>query len=75
MNVSAKRMDVSAKIYLIVFFVFFFSVQGSVFRRIDALQGEFRVGGGIHDSYTFPCGMVGYFTSPGIDQIEGTDSF
>ena len=40
-----------------------FSVQGSVFRRIDALLGEFRVGGGVHDSYTFQCGLVGYFTS------------
>ncbi len=29
--------------------------------------GEFRVGDGIHDSYTFQCGLVGYFTSPGID--------
>ena len=27
-----------------------FSVQGSVFSRIDALLGEFRVGGGVHDS-------------------------
>ena len=44
-----------------------FSVQGSVFRRIDALLGEFRVGGGVHDSYTFQCGLVGSFTSPGID--------
>ena len=42
-----------------------FSVQGSVFRRIDA--GEFRVGGGVHDSYTFQCRLVGSFTSPGID--------
>ena len=25
----------------------------------------FRVGGG-HDSYTFQCGLVGSFTSPGI---------
>ena len=29
--------------------------------------GEFRVGGGAHDSYTFQCGLVGSFTSPGID--------
>ena len=43
-----------------------FSVQGSLFRRIDALLGEFRVGGGVHDSYTFQCGLVGSFTSPGI---------
>ena len=44
-----------------------FSVQSSVFRRIDALLGEFRVGGGVHDSYTFQCGLVGSFISPGID--------
>ena len=41
-------------------------VQGSVFRRIDALLGKFRVGGGVHDSYTFQCELVGYFTSPGL---------
>ena len=29
-----------------------------------------RVGGGVHDSYTFQCGLVGYFTSPGIDTIQ-----
>ena len=29
--------------------------------------GRFRVGGGVHDSYTFQCGLVGSFTSPGID--------
>ena len=29
--------------------------------------GGFNVGGGVHDSYTFQCGLVGYFTSPGID--------
>ena len=44
-----------------------FSVQASVFSRIDALLGEFRVGGGVHGSYTFPYGLVGSFTSPGID--------
>ena len=27
----------------------------------------FRVGGGVHYSYTFQCRLVGYFTSPGID--------
>ena len=43
-----------------------FSVQGSVFRHIDALLGEFRVGGVVHDSYTFQCGLVESFTSPGI---------
>ena len=56
---------------LVLFLKFFssssFSVQGSIFRRIDALLGEFRVGGGVHDSYTFQCGLVGSFTSPGID--------
>ena len=31
------------------------------------LIGGFRVGGGVHDSYTFQCGLVGSFTSPGID--------
>ena len=25
--------------------------------------GGFRVGGGVHDSYTFQCGLVGSFTS------------
>ena len=29
--------------------------------------GLFRVVGGVHDSYTFQCGLVGYLTSPGID--------
>ena len=31
--------------------------------------GGFRVGRGVHDSYryTFQCGLVGSFTSPGID--------
>ena len=29
--------------------------------------GGFRVGCGVHDSYTFQCGLVGSFTSPGID--------
>ena len=36
------------------------TVQGSVYRRIIAH-------GGVHDSYTFQCGLVGSFTSPGID--------
>ena len=53
-------------------------VQGSVFRRIDALLGKFRVGGGVHDSYTVQWELVGYFTSPGLayrHQIEWTDGF
>ena len=29
----------------------------------------FRVGGGLHDSYTFQCGLVGSFTSPGIAKL------
>ena len=29
--------------------------------------GGVRVGGGVHDSCTLQCGLVGYFTSPGID--------
>ena len=32
--------------------------------------GGFRVGGGVHDSCTFQCGLVGSFTSP-----EGTNGF
>ena len=27
----------------------------------------FRVGGEVHDSYTFQCGLMGYFTSHDID--------
>ena len=52
-----------------------FSVQGSVFHRIesiDALLPSFRVGGGVHGSYTCQCRLVGSYTSPGI---EGTDGF
>ena len=42
---------------------------------IDDLWG-FRVGGGVHDSYTFQYGLVGYFTSPGIDTIyKGPTAF
>ena len=29
--------------------------------------GGFGVGGGVHDSYTFQCGLVGSFAFPGID--------
>ena len=45
-------------------------MQGSVFRRIYALLGEFRVDGGFHDSCTFQCGLVGYFTSPGMGPFK-----
>ena len=34
---------------------------------IDALLGGFRAGSGVHDSYRFQCGLVGSFTSPGIE--------
>ena len=38
--------------------------------------GGFRVGGGVHDSYTFQCGLVGSFTSPGIDtRYKGPTAF
>ena len=39
------------------------------------------MGGGVHNSYTFQCGLVGSFTSPGIDTradrivLEGTNGF
>ena len=49
------------------FFFFFFSA-GQRFPLHRHTLGEFRVGGGVHDSYTFQCGLVGSFTSsPGID--------
>ena len=31
------------------------------------LELSFSKSGGVHDSYTFQCGLVGSFTSPGID--------
>ena len=31
------------------------------------------MGSGVHDSYTFHCGLVGYFTSPGIDPADRRD--
>ena len=48
------------------FFFFFFRYCAGQ-RFIAALSHNFRVGGGVHDSYTFQCGLVGSFTSPGID--------
>ena len=47
-------------------------VQDSVFSNKIALwRWGVRVGGGVHDSYTFQCGLVGSFsiTSPGMDTI------
>ena len=49
------------------FFFFFFFRYCAGQRFIAALSHNFRVGGGVHDSYTFQCGLVGSFTSPGID--------
>ena len=46
---------------------FFFSAGQRFPPHLDALLGEFRVGGGVHDSCTFQCELVGSFTSPGID--------
>ena len=40
---------------------------GQLFQPHRSTSGGFRVGGGDHDSYTFQCGLVGYFSSPGID--------
>ena len=31
------------------------------------------MGGGVHDSYIFQCGLVGSFTSPGIDTRQYYD--
>ena len=31
------------------------------------------MGGGVHDSYTFQCGLVGSFTSPGIQTPDRRD--
>ena len=47
-------------------FFFFFSAWQR-FQLHRRTSGGFRVGGGVNDSYTFQCGLVGYFTSPGID--------
>ena len=39
------------------------SVQGSAaFQPHRRTSVGFRVGGGVHDSYTFQCGLVGSFT-------------
>ena len=74
-DVSAKKIDVSAKIYLIVFLSSFL-VQGSVFRRIDALLGEFKVGGGVHDKLHIPVRTGGvFYLSWHRHQIEGPSAF
>ena len=43
-----------------------FTSAGQLFQPHRRTSGGFRVGGGVHDSYTFQCGLVGYFSSPGI---------
>ena len=47
--------------------LFFFFGAGQRFQPHGCTSGGFRVGGGVYDSYTFQCGLVGSFTSPGID--------
>ena len=44
-----------------------FISAGQLFQPHRRTSGGFRAGGGVHDSYTFQCGLVGSFTSPGID--------
>ena len=46
-----------------------FISAGQLFQPHRRTSGGLRVGGGVHDSYTFQCGLMGYFTSPGIDTI------
>ena len=38
--------------------------QGPLYRAVRV-----RVSGGVHDSYSFQCGLVGSFTSPGINSF------
>ena len=58
-----------------VSFKFLFQCRAAFFSRIDALLGEFRVGCGVHDSYTFhcQCGLVPGSDSWHSHQVEGTD--
>ena len=37
-----------------------------IHRVIFKLELSFSKSGGVHDNYTFQCGLVGSFTSPGI---------
>ena len=50
-------------LYLLLLLVLCRAASSAALSHIEG----FRVGGGVHDSYTFQCGLVGYFTSPGID--------
>ena len=43
------------------------STQTWVFYTGLFLELSFSKSGGVHDSYTFQCGLVGSFTSHGID--------
>ena len=49
------------------FFLFFSILCRAASSAAYSHTGGFRVGGGVHDSYTFQCGLVGSFTSPGLD--------
>ena len=43
----------------------------AIYTGLFFLELSFSKGGGVHDSYTFQqCGLVGYFTFPGIDTWE-----
>ena len=70
---TIKLINCSAEIIIVtrtlVFFFFFRYKCRAAFSAAQSHSGggEFTVGGGVHDSYTFQCGLVGSFTSPGID--------
>ena len=50
--------------------------QAFCFQPYGGTSGGFRAGSGVHDSYTFQCGLVGYFISPGIDtRLKGPTAF
>ena len=64
---------------MFIYFFFFRYKCRAAFSAVQSHSGGgefFRVGGGVHDSYTFQCGLVGYFTSPGIDtRYKGPTAF
>ena len=45
----------------------FFPINDRGMGRFQLFGLGVKVGGGVHDRYTFQCGLVSYFTSPGID--------
>ncbi len=58
------------ELMFIYFFFFFRYKYRAAFSAAQSHSGGgelFRVGGGVHDSYTFQCGLVGNFTFNGID--------